>query len=146
MGVDESQHRRCGMFGSRGQSWWGRGARAPEKQALYTEASNLFKQQEFSRALELFSRLKAAYPTSSRALRGSALCKLAKSDMHGAKEDIERWIACLDARGQSDADAYFHLGECLRGLGDQDGALASMRKAVAINPLHTRALKALGRT
>ncbi len=66
-------------------------------------------------------------------------------DYAGAKDDIERWIANFGSRAKPDADAYFHLGECLRALGDETGAIVAWKTTVSINPIHTRALKALGR-
>jgi hypothetical protein len=65
-------------------------------------------------------------------------------DYAGAKVDIERWIANLAARSEQDADAFYFLGECFAYLGDADGARAAMRMATTVNPLHTRALRALG--
>lgn len=112
---------------------------------LYAEASSLLRQNHYNGALDRFERLTEAYPRSARARRGSAFCRLGLRDYAGAKQDIEHWIANLEARSERDADAYFYLGECLRVLGDEEGSADAMRNAIHVNPLHTRALKALGR-
>jgi TolA-binding protein len=124
---------------------FGRSVASVSRDPLYAEALSLLRQSDYSAALDRFERLAEAYPGSARARRGSAFCRLGLRDYAGAKEDIEGWIANLEARSERDADAYFYLGECLRGLGDADGSLVAMRKAVLVNPLRTRALKALGR-
>lgn len=113
------------------------------KQALYTEASNLLKQQDYARAIKLFERMLKFYPTSTRAHRGRALCRIGLGDYLGAKADIENWIVYQRQRGEDDADAYFHLGECYIALGAPASDKQAMRDALAINPMHTRAQQAL---
>jgi TolA-binding protein len=133
----------AGVFS--GKALWGKGPKQASKQTLYTDASNLLKQKKYSEALALFEQLAADFPGSTRARRGCAVSRIALNDFTGAKADIEAWIANLKARGESDADAHFHLGECLQALGDEDGAAACFKTAIGVNPIHTRALKALGR-
>ena len=116
----------------------------PSKQALYTQASNLLKERNYTEGLALFDRLVESFPDSTRARRGSALCKMGLGDFAGAKSDIEYWIANQRAHAHRDADAYYHLGECLKALGQPDAANEAMGTAVSINPMHTRALAALG--
>lgn len=128
-----------------GKALWGKGPKQASKQTLYTDASNLLKLKKYSEALALFEQLADDFPDSTRARRGCAMSRLGLQDFAGAKADVEAWIANLKARGESDADAHFHLGECLQALGDADGATACFKTAVGVNPIHTRALKALGR-
>lgn len=102
---------------------------------LFQEGIAALEQASFEEAEEIFGELVTTDETNAEAWYHLAVCYLERQRADLAVEALQRALASRP----DDAEMHYLLGTALGSTGQIDGAAASYRRALALNPAHHKA-------
>ncbi len=102
---------------------------------LFQEGIAALEQAAFEQAEEIFGELVRADETNADGWYHLAVCYLERQRADLAVEALQRALALRP----NDAETHYLLGTALGSAGQIDGAAASYRRALALNPAHHKA-------
>jgi tetratricopeptide (TPR) repeat protein len=110
-------------------------------QAAINEGIALMAQQKLDEAKKALAAALALDPANAQAWYNLGLAQHANNETEAALTSFQN-VVKIDAR---DADSYYFEGVCYQELKQYDQAIAILRKALTINPLHASSEFALAR-
>lgn len=102
---------------------------------LFHDGMAALEQADFEQAEEIFGELVTADGTNAEAWYHLAICYLERQRPDLAVEALQRALALQP----DDAETHYLFGTALGSTGQIDGAAASYRRALALNPAHHKA-------
>jgi len=98
--------------------------------ALNDLAGICYLQRDYSKALELYSKVLAIEPSDESALRGSALAYASQKRYAESRDILQRLLT----RNDRDAQTWLDFGDVQLLMGDRTGAIDSWRQATQVSP------------
>jgi type III secretion system low calcium response chaperone LcrH/SycD len=97
-------------------------------EAVYAHAYNVFGQQQYAKALQMFAFLTMYRPASAKYRKGLAACQ----KMLGAYADAEQSYSFLLLLDPNDPEPPLGCAECLIRLGNVKDAVLTLKGAIAL--------------